>query len=209
MPASPTSTTSIANTLSVHREWCIVGNGKLLDRWGLRWLVCCGALGGERSKLLLHDLLVCGKLIDRGHDRSVCFGHCDCCELTLRSQCGHLCNDSLHVVVVVFLFLSECYKNNLNVSLRSCVDAHCVQMMCVTFLDKRLQVGPNLVGHCFTVPILKVTGVEPTLEEKAHCIVVELLCCVQILSKDLHFLTIFDTPKQNVRGILWGIHTSE
>ncbi len=81
--------------------------------------------------------------------------------------------------------------------------------MCLPFLDKRLQVGPNLVGHCFTVPILKVTGVEPTLEEKAHCIVVELLRRVRILSKDLHFLAIFDTPKQNLKGILWGIHTLE
>jgi hypothetical protein len=46
----------------------IVGNGKLCDRWGLRWLVRFVALGGERRKFLLHGVLVCDELIDRGSD---------------------------------------------------------------------------------------------------------------------------------------------
>jgi hypothetical protein len=43
--------------------------------------------------------------------------------------------------------------------------------MHVTFLNKRLQVDPDLVSRGFAVLIFKIVGVEPALEEKAYSIV--------------------------------------
>ena len=63
---------------------------------------------------------------------------------------------------------SECI---LHIPLCASGDACHIQSMRVTFLNKCLQVGPDLVGHGFAVPIFKIVGVELALEEKAYSIV--------------------------------------
>ncbi len=57
------------------------------------------------------------------------------------------------------------------------------------------------------IPIIEVAGVQASLLEEAHSIVKELLWGVRVFSKDLDFLTIFDTTEQDFGGILRGIYT--
>ncbi len=59
----------------------------------------------------------------------------------------------------------------LHIPLSAGGDACRLQSTCVTFLNKGLQVGPDLVGRGFAVPIFKIVGVELALEEKAYSIV--------------------------------------
>jgi hypothetical protein len=62
-------------------------------------------------------------------------------------------------------------------------------------LDERFEIRPYFIGGNLAIPVLKITGVEPGLQEEAYSIIEQLLCHVGILSKNLYLLAIFDVPE--------------
>ena len=77
----------------------------------------------------------------------------------------------MYIIVFLVGFFVQGSECVLHIPLCAGGDACRVQSMHVTFLNKRLWVGPDLVGRGFAVPIFKIAGVEPALEEKAYSIV--------------------------------------
>ena len=77
----------------------------------------------------------------------------------------------MYVIVFLVRFFMQGSECVLHIPLCAGGDACRVQSTCVTFLNKCLQVGPDLFGCNFAVPIFKIAGVEPALEEKAYSIV--------------------------------------
>ena len=67
--------------------------------------------------------------------------------------------------------------------------------MCVAFLDECLGVCPYFIRCNLAIPIFKIMGVEPGLQEKADSIIEQLLRRVGILSKDLYLLALFDVSE--------------
>ena len=48
-------------------------------------------------------------------------------------------------------------------------DAGCIQSPCVTLLDECFEVGPNLFGCKFMIPIIKIVGINPIAIAAAPC----------------------------------------
>jgi hypothetical protein len=142
---------------------CCIERGNIRDRelcnW---WLHCWRSLVGrvelscECSKLLLHGLLICMELVDCRRYRCWSFCHCSCCELTLGGQRSHLGDDCLYVIISLFGFFLENSECILHISLCLTCNAWCIQLPCVAFLNKRLEVNPDPVPTWLLIAIFEI-----------------------------------------------------